>query len=40
MGPAAWIFAVLVIIVVAGLAMFGPLRKAIHVDPVVALREP
>jgi hypothetical protein len=40
MGPAAWIFAVLVIIVVAGLAMFGPLRKAIHVDTVVALREP
>ena len=39
MDPLAWIAAVLVLIVVAGLAMFDPVRKAIRVDPVVALRE-
>jgi putative ABC transport system permease protein len=37
--PVAWIAAVLILIVVAGLAMFDPVRKAIQVDPVVALRE-
>jgi putative ABC transport system permease protein len=39
MDPVAWIAAVLVLIVVAGLAMFDPVRKAIRVDPVAALRE-
>jgi ABC-type antimicrobial peptide transport system permease subunit len=39
MDPVAWVVAVLVLIVVAGLAMFDPVRKAIRVDPVVALRE-
>jgi putative ABC transport system permease protein len=37
--PVAWIAAILVLIAVAGLAMFDPVRKANHVDPVVALRE-
>jgi putative ABC transport system permease protein len=39
MDPVAWIAAVLALIVVAALAMFSPVRKAIRVDPVVALRE-
>jgi putative ABC transport system permease protein len=39
MDPIAWIAAVLVLIVVAGLAMFDPVRKALRVDPVAALRE-
>jgi putative ABC transport system permease protein len=39
MDPLAWIAAVLVLIVAAALAMFDPVRKAIRVDPVVALRE-
>ena len=39
MDPVAWIAAVLVLIVVAGLAMFDPVCKAIRVDPVAALRE-
>jgi predicted permease len=39
MDPVAWIAAVLVLILVAALAMFGPVRKALRVDPVVALRE-
>ena len=39
MDPQAWIGAVFVLMVVAGLAIFDPLRKAIRVDPVVALRD-
>jgi ABC-type antimicrobial peptide transport system permease subunit len=39
MDPVAWITAVLVLIVVAGVAMFEQVRKAIRVDPVAALLE-
>jgi putative ABC transport system permease protein len=39
MDPLAWIAAVLVLIMVAALAMFDPVRKAIRVNPVIALRE-
>jgi hypothetical protein len=37
--PVVWIAAILVLTAVAGLDMFDPVQKAIHVDPVVSLRE-